>query len=77
MGNAARPRGCAGICVTIDAKNPTAATHKRVIIEDNIIDCPTSPHGVYVSNTEEAIVQRNHVTSCDEPVVIEPIPTRK
>ena len=77
MGNAARPRGCAGICVTIDANNPTAATHKHVVIEDNIVDCPESPHGVYVSNAVEAIVRRNHITSSDEPVVVEPVPTRK
>ena len=77
MGTAARPRGCAGICVTIDANNPTAATHKNIIIEDNIIDCPDSPHGVYVSNTANATVRRNRITSAAEPTVIEPVPTRK
>lgn len=63
----ARQRSCGGICVTIDAKNPTAATHKNVIIEDNIIDCPDAPHGIYVSNTENLTIQRNQVVSAAPP----------
>lgn len=72
----ARQRGCAGICVTIDANNPTAATHKNVVIEDNLIDCPDSPHGIYVSNTENLTLHRNQVVSAGEPIVTEPSPTR-
>lgn len=77
FGNPACPRGSAGVCVTIDAKEPTVATHKNVTIEDNIIDCPDAPHGIYVSNTENATVGRNQVRSASDPIVIEPTPTRK
>lgn len=72
----ARQRGCAGICVTIDAKNPTSNTHKNVVIEDNIIDCPDAPHGVYVSNTENLILRRNQVVAAEEPIITELFPTR-
>lgn len=72
----ARQRGCAGICVTIDAKNPAAATHRNVVIEDNIIDCPDAPHGIYVSNTENLTIRRNQVVAADEPIVIEAAPAK-
>lgn len=76
MGTAARPRGCAGICVTIDAESPAIPTHKNMIIEDNIIDCPDSPHGVYVSNAVNAVVRRNRIVCAAEPEVVEDIPAR-
>jgi len=72
----ARQRGCAGICVTIDAEKPHFPTHKNIVIEDNIIDCPDAPHGIYVSNTEHLTLNRNQVVSAAEPVVVEAIPTR-
>lgn len=72
----ARQRGCAGVCVTIDAKNPTTATHKNIIIEDNLIDCPDSPTGIYVSNTENLTLNRNQVVTSGEPIVIEAVPSR-
>lgn len=73
----ARQRSCGGVCVTIDAKAPTAPTHKNVTIEDNLIDCPDAPHGVYVSNTANLTMNRNRVIAAYEPVVVEPVPTRK
>lgn len=70
----ARQRDCGGICVTIDAQDPSFATHKSVVIEDNIIDCPDAPHGIYVSNTENLTLLRNQVIAADEPIVIEHLP---
>ena len=75
--NGARKRGSGGICVTIDAPRPDQATHRHVVIEDNDIDCPDAPHGIYVSNCKEAVVNRNRVVSADESVVIEASPARK
>lgn len=72
----ARQRDCGGICVTIDAQNPSFATHKSVVIEDNVIDCPDAPYGIYVSNTKDLTLRRNQVIAADEPIVIEASPTK-
>lgn len=73
----ALPRGSAGICVSIDADAPAIPTHKHVVIEDNLIDCPDAPHGIYVSNTERLEIRGNSIHSAEEPIVTEAIPTRK
>ncbi len=71
-----RQRGSGGICVTIDAKQPNAATHRNIVIQDNLIDCPEAPVGIYVSNTENLILERNQVRAAEEDIVVESIPTR-
>ena len=63
-----RQRDCAGVCVTVDAPHPNALTHKRVVITDNIIDCPDSPVGVYVSNTESLTLERNNINVKETPI---------
>lgn len=68
--NAARQHDSAGICVSIDAENPVHPTHRHVVIENNLIDCPDAPHGIYVSNTETLEINNNCVHSSKEPIVI-------
>ena len=75
--NGARKRSSGGICVTIDAPQPGQATHRYVVIEDNDIDCPDAPHGIYVSNCQSAVVDRNRVVSAGESIVIERSPERE
>jgi len=63
-------RGCAGIAVLVDANLPEGTPHKNILIEDNIIDCPSAQHGIYVANAEHVTVRRNHIRCVGEPVII-------
>lgn len=64
-------RGSSGITVTMDANLPEGTPHKHITIEDNLIDCPSAEHGIYISNAENVTVRRNAVSCKGEPVVIE------
>lgn len=64
-------RGSSGITVTMDANLQQGTPHKGITIEDNLIDCPGSEHGIYISNAENVTVRRNRICCAGEPVRIE------
>jgi len=64
-----RKNGAGGICITVDADEATAATHAHVEVCDNVIDCPDAPHGIYISNTSESVLEGNRIVSKDMPIV--------
>jgi len=43
----------------------------NITIEDNIIDCPTTDHGILIKNTDGVVIRRNQINSRKEPIVIE------
>jgi len=65
-----RIKGSGGITVTMDCKTPKEKTHKNVLIEDNIIDCPDSEYAIYASNVQNLVIRRNHAVSKKETVMI-------
>ncbi|HOU09432.1 MAG TPA: right-handed parallel beta-helix repeat-containing protein [Clostridiales bacterium] len=54
-------RGCSGIAVLVDANLPEGTPHKNILIENNIIDCPSSQHGIYIANAENVTVRGNSI----------------
>lgn len=52
------------------AEYPSGQTLKNIVIEDNEIDCPLTPHGITAKNVDGLYVRGNKIISKDEPVVI-------
>jgi len=47
-----------------------AQSIRNITIENNLIDCPLTPHGISVKNTDGVRVFGNKVTAKDEEVII-------
>lgn len=63
-------RGSAGIAVLVDSNLPEGTPHKNILIEDNIIDCPSAQHGIYIANAEHVTVRRNHIRCAGEEIAV-------
>lgn len=61
----------AGIMVYADSEKPNSRPIKNVTIEDNIIECPKTSHGISVRNVDGLRIARNKIISKNEPIVIE------
>ncbi len=66
-----RWEGKGAITVMADTADPTVKCMKNVVIEDNIIDCPTTDYGIFVRNVDGVTLRRNHVISRRDNVKIE------
>ena len=60
----------AAIMVFTGAEHPDGQTLSNIVIEDNVIDCPKTPHGISVKNVDGLTIRRNKITSNNEPVLI-------
>lgn len=60
-----------GIVVKADCDNPTEQTICNIVIEDNLIDCPRSVHGIYARNVDGLTLRRNQITAREAAVQIE------
>lgn len=63
--------GRGAITVFADSSDPSGQCMYDVTIEDNIIDCPTTDHGILIKNTDGVVIRRNQINSRKEPIVIE------
>jgi hypothetical protein len=61
----------AAICVMADCDQPSGTPIQNITIEDNWIDCPEAPHGIYLRGVDGYSVARNQIRSRDNPIVIE------
>ncbi len=70
--NCARNWGeAAGIVVKADSDHPKGRTITNITIEDNIIDCPNHPHGIFLRNIDTITLVRNRINTKDTPIIIE------
>ena len=70
--NCARNWGeAAGIVVKADSDHPKGRTISNIIIEDNIIDCPNHPHGIFLRNIDGVKLARNRINVKGEPIMVE------
>ncbi len=60
----------AAIMVFVGANRPQGQAISNIFIEDNVIDCPLTPHGISVSNVDGIFVRGNTIVSKDDPVII-------
>lgn len=58
------------IMVFAGAEHPDGQVLSNIIIEDNIIDCPSTPHGITVRNVDGLVVRGNKVVSMNDHIVI-------
>ena len=58
--------GRGAITVFADSSDPTGQCISNITIEDNVIDCPTTDHGILVKNTDGLKIARKK-----DPIVIE------
>lgn len=58
------------ITVLADAPKAAGQCIKNIVIEDNLIDVPNTPHGIYVRNTDGLRIARNRIISKDDPICI-------
>ena len=63
--------GKGAITVMADTSDPSIKCMKNVLIEDNIIDCPTTEWGIFVRNVDGVTLRRNRVLAKKENVVIQ------
>jgi len=69
--NCARNWGeAAGIVVKADSDHPKGQTITNITIEDNIIDCPNHPHGIFLRNIDGVKLARNRINTKEEEIVI-------
>ncbi len=61
----------AGIVVKADCDHPKGQTITNITIEDNIIDCPNHPHGIFLRNIDGVKLARNRIHVKGEQIVIE------
>ncbi|MBQ6788992.1 MAG: right-handed parallel beta-helix repeat-containing protein [Clostridia bacterium] len=59
------------ITVLADSEDPNGQCMKNIVIEDNIIECPSSDYGILVRNVDGLTVRRNKVIARCENVKIE------
>ena len=59
------------IMVFAGAEHPAGQVLSNITIEDNVINCPSTPHGITVRNVDGLIVRGNKITSKDTPIIIE------
>ena len=57
-----------GICVMADSDAPTSINIRNITIEDNIIECPASEHGIVVRNCENVRIARNKILCRGDPI---------
>lgn len=60
----------AGIMVYADSERPDSCPIKNITIEDNIIECPNTSHGILVKNVDGLRIARNKISSKNEPVTV-------
>lgn len=58
------------IMVFAGAEHPSGQVLSNIVIEDNVINCPFTPHGITARNVDGLIVRGNKIISKDEPVII-------
>lgn len=58
----------AGIVIKADCTNATGQSIHNIIIEDNVINAPDHPHGIFLRNVDGAHLCRNKIESADKPV---------
>lgn len=61
----------AGIMVYADSEKPDACPIKNIVIEDNIIECPHTSHGISVRNVDGLRIARNRIISSNDPIAVE------
>lgn len=59
-----------GVEIKVDTKEPNGTSIKNILIEDNLIDCPHSPKGIMVRDSENVTIRRNKVISGGEDYLI-------
>ncbi len=59
-----------GIMVKADCKIPECRPIRNIVIEDNLIDCPRAPYGIYIRNADGVKLRRNRVISGGEDVFV-------
>ena len=60
----------AAIMVFVGVEGKPARSIRNITIENNVIDCPVTPHGISVKNTDGVKVLGNKVTAKNEEVII-------
>nr|MDO8087860.1 right-handed parallel beta-helix repeat-containing protein [Candidatus Sigynarchaeum springense] len=61
----------AGITVVLDAKDKTAVgVHKRIVIENNLIDGYPASDGILVTNAEDVTIRGNIIAGCKPGIKI-------
>ncbi len=60
-----------GIMVKADCKLPTCRPIRNIVIEDNLIDCPKAPYGIYIRNADGVQLHRNKIISGGEDIHVE------
>lgn len=61
----------AGIMVYADSDNADNCCIKNITIEDNIIEVPNTPHGIYARNVNRLRIARNKIISKNDPIFVE------
>ena len=51
------------ITVMADSNNPQGQCMKNIVIEDNLIDCPTTNYGIFARNVDGLTISRNVVNT--------------
>lgn len=60
----------AGIVVMADCVQATGQSIRNFVIEDNVIDAPAHPHGMFLRNVDGIVLKGNKINTKDEPVRI-------
>lgn len=60
----------AAIMLFTGAEHPSGQTLKNIVIEDNFIDCPRTPHGISARHVDGLTVKGNTIVSKGEPITV-------
>ena len=64
--------GACAVAVNIKApRRGVPGIHGRIVIEDNRIEGEDAARGIFITGATEAVVRRNTITGCRQPVVVE------
>lgn len=63
--------GACAISVELDAPKHSYQVNRNILIEGNIIEGENNACGIYIGNTDGAIIRHNQITGCREDVKVE------
>ena len=61
----------AGIVIKADCTNATGQSIHNIVIENNVINAPAHPHGIFLRNVDNAVLHGNTIHSSASPINIE------
>lgn len=61
----------AGIVIMADCTNASGQSIRNIVIENNVINAPSHPHGIFLRNVDNAILTGNKINTAGESIKTE------